>query len=78
MRTYVYILRRDMIICATNDIEHIYQIAIRNDIGQDVWGGWRRIQVWEDGKQVNHITVNGNNMVRMPKDKQELWQMLNE
>lgn len=78
MRVYVYILGRDMIVCASHDVGHIFQLAIRDSIGEPYWGGWRRIQVWEFGTMINHITVNGNHMVKMPKDADELWEMLNE
>lgn len=78
MKIYIYILNRDMIIKATHDAQEIFQLASRGEIGQSHLGGWKRIQVWENGLEVKTITVNGNSLVKMPEDKEELWKMLNE
>lgn len=76
-KIYIYILGRDMICLATTDINEVFEMAKRNYIGEDYFGGWRRIEVWEDGRKIETITANANHLVKMPKDAEELWQMLN-
>lgn len=76
-RIYIYLLDRNIYLVTTN-INKVYDLAIRYNIGEPYLGGWRRINIWEDGYNLKTITVNGNRFVEMPKNEEELWVMLNE
>lgn len=78
MRIYSLILGRETTLI-TENAEDLFERNIKGDkfIGEP-YAPWKRVQVWENGKIIKHITISGNAHVDMPQNDIEVWeQMIN-
>ncbi|PFA76830.1 hypothetical protein [Bacillus cereus] len=76
MRIYALILVRDVVLI-TDNAKDLFDRNIKNDeyIGREFYT-WRRIDVWQDGKQIKTITISGNKLVDMPQSTEEVWEAM--